>query len=54
MEFGSVNGGSNYLDGRIDSAYWFKGTSGPSNDEIEDFYNGGNGKQYPFLPSNIS
>ena len=50
IEFGSVNGGSNYLDGRVDAAYWFKGTSGPSNDEISDFFNGGNGKQWPFLP----
>jgi len=50
IEFGSVNGGSLYLDGRVDAAYWFKGTSGPSNDEISDFYNGGDGKQWPFLP----
>jgi len=50
IEFGSVNGGTNYLDGRVDAAYWFKGTAGPSNDEISDFYNGGDGKQWPFLP----
>ena len=50
IEFGSVNGGGGYLDGRVDAAYWFKGTSGPSNDEISDFFNGGDGKQWPFLP----
>ena len=53
VEFGSVNGGANFLDGRVSAAYWFKGTSGLSNDEISDFFNGGDGKQWPFIPDHL-